>query len=93
MLNGFDDGVTVKTGNCIYKSITQTDGTEVSQIERKALGCVWAIKRLHNYLFGIKFTLLTDNKPLSKMFDPHSSTVLPPCIQRLASIISQGMQI
>ena len=43
-----------------------------SQIEREALGCVSAVERLHNYLFGIKFTLLTDNKPLSSMFDPYS---------------------
>ena len=55
-----------------------------SQIEREALGCVWAVERLHNYLFGIKFTLLTHNKPLPSMFDPYSSKVLPPRIQRLA---------
>ena len=42
------------------------------------------MERLHNYLFGVKFTLLTDNKPLSSMFDPHSSKVIPPRIQRLA---------
>lgn len=52
-----------------------------SQIERKVLGCVWTMERLHNYLFGVKFTLLMDNKPLSIMFDPHSSKVLPPRIQ------------
>ena len=35
-------------------------------------------------MFGIKFTLLTDDKPLSSMFDPYSSKVLPHCMQRLA---------
>ena len=39
---------------------------------------------IHNYLFGIQFTILTDKKPLSSMFDLVSSTVLPQCIQRLA---------
>lgn len=29
-----------------------------SQIEREVQGCVWAVERLHNYLFGVKFTLL-----------------------------------
>ena len=48
-------------------------------IAREALGCVWAA-----YLFGIQFTLLTDNKPLSSMFDPLPSKVLPPRIQLLA---------
>lgn len=47
-----------------------------SQIEGKELGCVWAMERLHNYLFGVKFTLLTD-QPVSSKFDPHSSKVLP----------------
>ena len=51
---------------------------------REALGCVWAVERLHNYLFGIEFTRVTGNKPLSSMFDPYSSKVLPPRIQRLA---------
>ena len=67
----------------ISRSLTSTE-RRYSQIEREALGCVWAVERLHNYLFGIKFTLLTDNKPLSSMFEPHSSKVLPPRIQRLA---------
>ena len=67
----------------ISRSLTSTE-RRYSQIDREALGCVWAVERLHNYLFGIKFTLLTDNKPLSSMFEPHSSKVLPPRIQRLA---------
>lgn len=67
----------------ISRSLTPTE-RRYSQIEREALGCVWAVERLHNYLFGVKFTLLTDNKRLSSMFDPHSSKILPPRIQRLA---------
>ena len=55
----------------ISRSLTPTE-RRYSQIEREALGCVWAVERLHNYLFGVNFTLLTDNKPLSSMFDPHS---------------------
>ena len=70
----------------ISRSLTSTE-RRYSQIEREALGCVWAVERLHNYLFGIKFTLLTDKKPLSSMFDP--SKVLPPRIQRLAWGLNQ----
>ena len=36
-----------------------------SQLEREGLAIVWSIKRLHKYLFGRKFILLTDNKPIS----------------------------
>ena len=63
-------------------SLTSTERS-YSQIEREALGCVLAVERLRNYLFGIEFTLLTANKPLSSMFDPYSSKVLQPRIQRL----------
>ena len=76
------------TGQCkpvtyISRSLTPTERRN-SQIECKALGCVWVGECLHNYLFGVKFTLLTDNKQLSSMFDPHLSKILPPRIQRLA---------
>ena len=67
----------------ISRSLTPTE-RRYSQIEREALGSVWAVERLHNYLFGVQSTLLTDNKPLSSMFDPHASKILPPRIQRLA---------
>lgn len=48
----------------ISRSLSPTE-QRYSQIEREALACVWAVERLHNYLFGVRFTLLTDNKPLS----------------------------
>ena len=40
------------------------------QIEREALAIVWSIKRLHKYLFGRKFTVVTDNKPLFFLCNP-----------------------
>ena len=44
-----------------------------SQIEREALAIVWAIKRLHKYLFDRKFDLVTDNKPLFFIFNPNKA--------------------
>ena len=35
-----------------------------SQTEREALGLVWGWERFQMYLIGMKFTLLTDHKPL-----------------------------
>ena len=61
----------------IRRSLTSME-QRYSQIEREALGCAWAVECLHNYLFGIKFTLLTHNKPLPSMFDPYSSKVSYP---------------
>ena len=52
------------------------------KLSAKHLVALDAIERLHNYLFGIQFTLLliNRNKPLSTMMDPHSSKFLPPRI-------------
>ena len=47
----------------ISQSLTPIE-MRYSQIEREALACVWATERFHNYIFGIEFTLLTDNRPL-----------------------------
>lgn len=57
-----------------------------AQIEREALGLVWAVKRLHKYLFGRKFFLITDNEPLKFIFNPTKAipTVAAARIQRWA---------
>lgn len=40
-----------------------------SQIEREALACVWACEHYHLYLHGAKFTVVTDHKPLTYIFN------------------------
>jgi hypothetical protein len=35
-----------------------------SQTEREALALVWACERFHAYIYGTKFELVTDRKPL-----------------------------
>lgn len=41
-----------------------------SQTEREALAVVWALERLHFYLYGITFTVLSDHKPLQVLYAP-----------------------
>ena len=43
--------------------------TRYSQTKKEALATVWAIERLHLYLYGKKFTFHTDCKPVQLIFD------------------------
>ena len=33
-----------------------------------ALAVAWGIKRFHQHLYGLRFTLITDHKPLTSLF-------------------------
>ena len=39
-----------------------------SQIEKETLSCIFGINKFHAYLYGHKFTLVTDHKPLLSLF-------------------------
>ncbi len=41
-----------------------------SQLEREGLAIIFGIEKFHQYLYGRKFTLVTDNKPLSLILGP-----------------------
>ena len=40
-----------------------------SQIEKETLSCVFGVNRFHLYLFGRKFTLMTNHKPLTMLLN------------------------
>ena len=54
-----------------YASRTLTAALKnYSQIEREGLGIVFGLQKFHQYVYGRKFVLITDNKPLSLILGP-----------------------
>ena len=56
----------------VSRSLTSVE-QRYSQTEREALAIVWAVERLHTYLFGGPFTLLTDCKPVELILNNKKS--------------------
>jgi len=58
----------------VSRSLTPVE-RRYSQTEREALAIVWAVARLHTYLYGSSFTLYTDCKPIELILNnPRSKT-------------------
>ena len=47
-----------------------------SQIEKEALALIFSVKKFHKYLFGQRFTLVTDHKRLLSILS--AKTAMPP---------------
>ncbi len=56
-----------------YVSCCLTDcERRYSQTEKEALALVWACERLHAYIYGREFELVTDHKPVEAIYSPRS---------------------
>ena len=55
------------------KTLTATQ-KRYPQIQKEALSIIFALKKFHQFLYGKKFILVTDHKPLISMFGPNTAT-------------------
>jgi len=60
LLHKFPDGSEKPIG-FVSRTLTDTE-KKYPQVEKEGLACVFGISCFHTYLFGHKFTLMTDNK-------------------------------
>lgn len=61
-----------------------------AHIEKEALAIIYAVRKFHKFIFGRKFTILSDHKPLSFIFDPKKAINILAAnrIQRWALLLS-----
>ena len=58
----------------LFASCTLSDRQmRYSQIDREALGIIYGIKKCHKYLYGRRFTIVTDNSAVTHIFNPKKS--------------------
>ena len=57
----------------VSKTLTETQ-RKYSQIQREALSIIFALRKFHQFLYGRKFVLVTDHKPLLALFGPTKAT-------------------
>ncbi len=70
------------------RTITLTE-KNYAQLEKEALSLVFGVKKFHQYLYGRKFTLITDHRPLTAIFgSAYIPTLAAARLQRWALLLS-----
>ena len=58
------------------RALTKTE-QNYQNLEREALGSIWGMEKFHYFLYGKKFTLETDQKPLVSIYKKHMIDISP----------------
>ena len=77
--------VLLQAGKPVYfasRSLTTTE-QNYQNLEREAMAAIWGMEKFHYFLYGRRFILQTDQKPLEAIFRKHLVDVSPR-IQRIA---------
>ncbi|XP_072177830.1 uncharacterized protein [Diadema setosum] len=71
------------------RTLSTSEGN-YAQIEREALALIFGVRRFHKYLYGRRFVIETDHKPLTAILNPtaHVPTLAAARMQRWALILS-----
>ena len=74
----------------VSKTLTDTQ-RKYGQIQKEALSIIFGLKKFHQYLYGRKFILVTDHKPLISMFGPKKGvpTLAANRLSRWALLLNQ----
>ena len=61
-----------------------------AQIDKEALAIVWSVRKFQTYLYSRTFTLITDHKPLTAIFNPakHLPAMTAARLQRYALFLA-----
>ena len=76
---------------CSFASRTLSKSEQnYAQVEKEALSLVFGVRKYHQYLYGCRFTIFTDHKPLKTILGPKNN--IPPLaaarMQRWAFLLS-----
>ncbi|XP_012941600.2 uncharacterized protein LOC106012630 [Aplysia californica] len=68
LFHRYSDGSERPIAN-VSKTLTQTQ-RRYSQIQKEALAIIFGLNKFHQFLYGRRFILVTDHKPLIALFGP-----------------------
>ena len=81
LFHRFPDGTERPIAN-VSKTLTPAE-RNYSQIHKEALAIIFGLRKFYQYLYGHRFILVTDHKPLTSLFGPKKGTP-PLAANRLA---------